>query len=62
MLQATFCPLVESSMPLTNFGHGLELDVNISREGFVQRFLYRRVLLRRQIKRATHAQPVGSKS
>src|ERR1019366_6146695 len=33
---------------------GLEPDVDFSREGFVERILYRRALLRRQIKRAAH--------
>ena len=37
---------------------GLEPDADFSREGFVERILYRRALLRRQVKRAAHERGV----
>ncbi len=33
MLQATLCPFVVSSMPLTQVWRGLEPDVDFTREG-----------------------------
>src|ERR1017187_3133946 len=38
---------------------GLEPDANFSREGFVERILYGRALLRRHVKRAAHNRGVG---
>jgi len=54
MLQATFCPFVESSIPLIQVWRGFELDVDFSREGFVERILYCRTLFLGQVKRAAH--------
>ena len=49
MLQATFLSIRRKLDAADQLRHGLELDVNIGREGFVECFLYRRVLLRRQM-------------
>ena len=44
--------------PADQVRRGLEPDVDFSREGFVERILYRRTLLRRQVKRAAHERGV----
>jgi hypothetical protein len=52
------CPFVVSSMPLIRSGAVSNL-MDLSREGFVERILYRRALLRGQVKRAAHERGLG---
>ena len=59
MLQATFCPFAVSSIPLTRSGAVSNRTRILSREGFVERILYRRALLRGQVERAAHQRGVG---
>ena len=45
--------------PADQVRRGLEADVDVGREGFVERILDRRALLRRQVERAAHERGVG---